>query len=177
MKLPVFWNWFYLNTLNAYILLLGDSCDIFVVSISIRGVSINITLFQIILIPRTDYGSAYLYLYELLMSYHGVNRNIEISSLAKLSVNYPMGILKEIVKTLMQPRRIMQLSYKPLHQVELYNLMITNKEGPVTDKDYKKFVKWYNKTPLGKQKVALMKIVEKRREMEAAQAEKQKKKK
>ncbi|KAI4467650.1 hypothetical protein MML48_2g00000914 [Holotrichia oblita] len=132
---------------------------------------------KVILIPRTDYGSAYLYLYELLMRYHGVNRNIEISCLAKLAVNYPMGILKEIVETLMQPRRIMQLSYKPLHQMELYNLMIKHKEGPVSDKDHKKFVKWYNKTPLGKQKAALMKIVEKRREMEAAQAEKQKKKK
>lgn len=130
-----------------------------------------------ILIPRTDYGSAYMYLYELFMSYHGVDRNIEISCLARLAVNYPIGQLKKFVETLMQPRRIIQLPYKPLSQMEFYELMISWKEGPVTDKEYKKFIKWYNKTPLGRRKMKLMKVIERKREMEAAQAEKANKKK
>lgn len=109
------------------------------------------------------------------MRYHAVDRDIELSSLAKLAANYTMGQIKEFVETIMQPRRIIQLSYNPLRQMELYALMVASKQGPVTDKEYKKFTKWYSKTPLGKKRARLNKHLEKKREADKAASEKQKK--
>ncbi|RZC41157.1 hypothetical protein BDFB_011660, partial [Asbolus verrucosus] len=78
------------------------------------------TFERIILIPRPDYGSIYLYWRELLMPYHGVDRNIDVSCLAKLTKYYTLPDIKMAVETVLTPRRIIQLSYNPLRQEELF---------------------------------------------------------
>ena len=125
------------------------------------------------MIPRTDYGSVYLYWRELLMPYHGVDRNIDLSALAKLTVNVPLCELKKIVETVLNPRRIVELSYNPLRQSELYSYLVTNPSIQVSDKEYGKFVKWFGKTPMGKRKAAYMAEVGKKREQEAKRAAKE----
>lgn len=125
------------------------------------------------MIPRTDYGSVYLYWRELLMPYHGVDRNIDLSTLAKLTVKVPLCELKKIVETVLTPRRIAQLSYNPLQQSELYSYLVVNPALPVSDKEYAKFEKWFRKTPLAKRKARYMVEAEKRREQEAKRAAKE----
>ncbi|EFA06079.1 IQ and AAA domain-containing protein 1-like [Tribolium castaneum] len=129
---------------------------------------------RIILIPRPDYGSIYQYWRELLMPYHGIDRNIDVSCLAKLTVNYPLPVLKQVAEKVLTPRRIIQLSYNPLRQSELYEELIT--VDPITDKEYKKFVKFYKKIPLMKERGRLNKYLEKKREQESKAKEKQQQK-
>ncbi|XP_022907446.2 IQ and AAA domain-containing protein 1-like isoform X1 [Onthophagus taurus] len=103
---------------------------------------------RVILVPRTDYGSAYIFWKHYLMRHHGVHRTFDLSCLAKLSVNYPASVIKEVVDTVMTPRRIIALSYLPLQEIELYDVLIQNPNGPINDKDYAKLMKWYNKVPI-----------------------------
>lgn len=109
------------------------------------------------------------------MSYHGVDRDFNVTTLAKLTVNYPLLDIKETVETIFTPERIIALYHKPLKELELYEF-ITQKE-PISDKEYNKFTKWYYKTPLGKKKMVFNKVADRKREQEAKQAEKNKAKK
>lgn len=130
---------------------------------------------QIILIPPTDYGSVYLYWRELLMPYHGIDRDINLSALAKLTVGYPYTDIKNAIDTLMTAERIISLKAKPLKLVELYDILMVNE--PVGVKEFNKFFKWYMKTPLGKKRNVINKLAEKTREQAAKVAEKDKQKK
>src|SRR5699024_1664645 len=104
----------------------------------------------------------------------GVDRNIDLSCLAKLTVFYPLPVLKQVVEKVMTSRRIVELSYNPLKQSELYEELI-NVE-PISDKEYKKFLKFYNKIPLAKERGRLNKYNELKREQEAKAKEKQQQK-
>ncbi|XP_063918928.1 dynein regulatory complex protein 11-like isoform X2 [Zophobas morio] len=130
---------------------------------------------RIILMPRPDYGSVLLFWRDLLMPYHGVDRNIDLSCLTKLTVYYPLPVLQEVVKKVLCPARLIQLSYNPLKQSELYEALL--KIDPITDKEYKKFLKFYKNTPLVKERARLNKYNEKIREQEAKAKEKQQAKK
>lgn len=109
------------------------------------------------------------------MPYHGIDRDLNVSALAKLTVGYPYPDLKKAVDTLMTAERIISLKEKPLKLIELYDILILNE--PVTQKEFNKFLKWYMKTPLGKKRNVINKLAEKRREQAAKLAEKEKQKK
>lgn len=115
-----------------------------------------------------------MYWRELLMPYHGIDRNIDLSCLTKLTVNFPLPVLKQVVENVLTPRRIIQLKYNPLRQSELYEELITAE--PITDKVYKKFLKFYKKTPLMKERGRLNKYLDKKREQEAKSQQKQQQK-
>lgn len=121
--------------------------------------------------PPTDYGTIYLYWRELLMPYHGLDRNFDCSSLAKVTKSYPLPQIREAVEKVLTPRRIIQLKYRPLQQLELYEAIMEGPE-PVTEKEFNKLMKWFKKTPLAKQRGKLMAIAEKKREQENKQKEK-----
>lgn len=95
-----------------------------------------------ILIPRPDYGSVYLWWRELLRPYHGVDRNFNFTSLATVTVNQPFPVIKQAVEVTLTARRIIQLKYKPLRAQELYEVFVANQLEPITDKEWKKFQKW-----------------------------------
>lgn len=129
--------------------------------------------------PRPDYNSIYIYWRELLMPYYSIDREFNFTALASATVNYPLSDIKKIVNEILTPRRIIQLKYKPLLPEEVYEYFLKNDLEPITDKIYKKFIKWYNKTPLGKERVKFNKYATEKREAEAKakeKAEKQKKK-
>lgn len=125
-----------------------------------------------ILIPRPDYGSVYMYWRKLLMPYHGIDRNINVTSLATVTVNYPLPVIRDVVSRIMTTRRIIQLKYNPLRPEEVFEVFISEGLEPITDKEYKKYLKWYFKTPLGKDRAALNKFEEAAREAEKAAKEK-----
>lgn len=129
--------------------------------------------FQIILIPRPDYGTIYLYWRQLLMPFHGVNRDFDASALAKVTKYYPLPCIKHVVETIFTPRRIVELYQKPLTQAELYEVLINTE--PISDKEMNKFMKFLKKTALGKERTIYNKLAEIKREQEAKAMEKQKK--
>lgn len=137
-------------------------------------VSFLTIVLQIILIPPTDYASIFLYWRELLMPYHGVDRNFDCSAITKLTVAYPLIDIKKAVEKVFTPRRIIQLSYNPLRHSELYEAIIDGGES-VSEKEFKKFENWFKKTPLAKQRGKIIAIANLKREQEAKQAEKAKK--
>lgn len=117
-----------------------------------------------ILIPRPDYGSVYLFWREMLMQYHGVDRDLDVSAIAKVTINYPIPAIRNACHAVLSPRRIIQLKYKPLDMHELLNALFEGGIPLISDKEWKKYVKWYNKTALGRQKAKYMKIINKKRE-------------
>ncbi|KAJ8939867.1 hypothetical protein NQ318_010418 [Aromia moschata] len=130
-----------------------------------------------ILIPRPDYGSVYLYWQQLLMSYHGVDRNFNLTCLATVTLNYPLPDIKKAVEKILTPRRLIQLKYKPLQPDEIFEVFVSEGIEPITEKEYLKFLKWYNKTPLGKDRVIFNKNAEIKREAERKKKEKEDSKK
>lgn len=105
------------------------------------------------------------------MPYHGIDRNFDCTAITKLTVAYPLIEIKKAVEKVLIPRRIIQLSYKPLQHSELYEAILDAGE-PVTEKEFKKFEKWFKKTPLAKQRGRIIAIADLRRQQEAKQAEK-----
>lgn len=110
------------------------------------------------------------------MPYHGVDRNFECSTISTVTKFYPLPEIKKAVEKVMTQRRIIQLSYKPLTHAELYDAILKG-DGPITDKEYNKFMKWFKKTPLAKERGKIMELAEKIREAEAKRAEKEAQKK
>ncbi|XP_057658129.1 dynein regulatory complex protein 11-like [Diorhabda carinulata] len=117
-----------------------------------------------ILIPRTDYNSVYIYWRELLMKYPGVDRNFNVTALSKVTQNYPLPLLREALEHVLTPRRIIQLHFKPLVPEEIYEYFVDKEIQPITDKIWKKFQKWFNKTNLGKRKAKFNKWAKEKRE-------------
>ncbi|KAK9869258.1 hypothetical protein WA026_003009 [Henosepilachna vigintioctopunctata] len=132
---------------------------------------------RVILIPRSDYGSLYLYWRHLMMPYHSVDRNMDLSCLARLTANYPLGVLKEVTTQVMTPARIVESYYTPFRQEELFEPFL--KIDPITDKMWKKYEKWYMKTQMGKLKKKFtknkLKIRENILKMKAAEEKNQQK--
>lgn len=125
-----------------------------------------------ILIPRPDYGSLYMYWRELLMPYHGVDRAFNVTSLATVTINYPLPVIRDVVSKIMTTRRIIKLRINPLRPEEVFEVFISEGLEPITDKEYNKYLKWYFKTPLGKERAAFNKLEEAAREAEKAAKEK-----
>ncbi|XP_046753211.1 IQ and AAA domain-containing protein 1-like [Diprion similis] len=106
---------------------------------------------KFILIPLPDYNTLYLLYKELLMRYHGVDRNFDCSSLASLSVGHPLeGIRNAVEKVLTIERRI-NLKKRPLQPKEIMQFLISNRVQAQT-KEYETLVKWEMKTPFGKRR-------------------------
>lgn len=95
------------------------------------------------MIPTTDYNTLYMYYKDLLMKYHGVDRNIDVSCLAKMSIGVPLNFVREAVEKVLSPRRRITLKHKPLNTVEIMNEVMTY-EYPI-EKTLEEFQKIENK--------------------------------
>lgn len=56
-----------------------------------------------------------------------------------------------------------------------FEVFVSKGIEPISDKEYNKFLKWYKKTPLGKERFKFNKWADGKRELEAKAIEKQKK--
>lgn len=125
---------------------------------------------KIIMVPRPDYGSIYLFWEEVLLGYHGVDRNFNITALATMTKNYPLPEIKEAIERVLEPQRIIQLHCKPLSHIELID-SLREGLGPITDKEWEKYEKFYAGTKLGKARKQLLsqftKLVENEKKKEA----------
>ncbi|KAL1501910.1 hypothetical protein ABEB36_007143 [Hypothenemus hampei] len=132
---------------------------------------------KFILIPRPDYGSVFSWWRNLLRPYHGIDRDFNFTSLATVTICQPYPVIQHIVNSVLTPRRIIQLKYKPLTQQELFEPFVSGQLDPVTDKEWKKYQKWYKRTPLGKERAVFNKWADSKREQEKQQQEKQQQRK
>ncbi|XP_033207844.1 dynein regulatory complex protein 11-like isoform X2 [Belonocnema kinseyi] len=109
---------------------------------------------KFIIIPVTDYNSLYLFYTSLLMKYHGIDRNLDVSCLAKVSVGLPLEFIRESVEKSLHLKRRIQLKFKPLNQQEIMEELLKY-NGPGS-KVIEKFKKFESKTPLGRKKVKMI---------------------
>lgn len=88
------------------------------------------------------------------MKYHGIDRNIDVSCLAKVSVGLPLEFIRESVEKSLHLNRRIQLKFKPLSQQEIMEELLKY-NGPGS-KVIEKFKKFESKTPLGRKKVKMI---------------------
>lgn len=80
---------------------------------------------KFIMIPATDYNTLYMYYKDLLMKYHNVDRNIDVSCLAKMSVGIPLNFIRQAVEKVLSLRRRIILKFNPLNPIEIMNELLT----------------------------------------------------
>lgn len=85
------------------------------------------------------------------MKYHGVNRNIDCSSLARISLGLPIESIREAVDKVLSIDRRITLKKRPLHPREIIEYLVSNRVE-VDAKAYENLLKWERKTPLGKRR-------------------------
>lgn len=106
---------------------------------------------KFITVPLTDYNTLFILYKELLMGYHGVDRNFDCSSLAITSVGLSFESIRDAVANVLSVKRRMNLKKRPLHPDEIMQYLISNR-AEVATKEYEKLLKWEKKTPLGKRR-------------------------
>lgn len=73
------------------------------------------------MVPVPDYNTLYMYYKNLLMKYHGVDRDIDVSCLAKMSVGVPLDFVRQAVEKVLSLRRRITLKFNPLNPAEIMN--------------------------------------------------------
>nr|XP_046247355.1 dynein regulatory complex protein 11 isoform X2 [Scatophagus argus] len=107
---------------------------------------------KIILIPRPDYGSRYKMWKQLINKQGGeVTKDLDLSSLAKISDGYTPGHMVQVIKSVVTKRRILQQANKPLTAAEFVPPLA--KIDPVFQEEEEALKNWYAKTPLGKKRI------------------------
>ncbi|XP_026673335.1 IQ and AAA domain-containing protein 1-like [Ceratina calcarata] len=106
---------------------------------------------KFIMIPLTDYNTLYMFYKDLLMKYHAVDRNIDVSSLAKMSVGIPLEFIKNVVDNVLNLRRRIKLKFKPLHESEIMEELLNYVQPKA--KTLADFTKFENRTPMGRRRV------------------------
>ncbi|XP_018364470.1 PREDICTED: IQ and AAA domain-containing protein 1-like [Trachymyrmex cornetzi] len=108
---------------------------------------------KFIRIPTTDYNTLYMYYKNLLMKYHGVDRNIDVSCLAKMSIGIPLNFIRQTVEKVLSLRRRITLKSNPLNPMEIMNEILMYQHpttGMVENLD-----KFERSTPLGKKRASV----------------------
>ncbi|VDM35056.1 unnamed protein product [Hydatigera taeniaeformis] len=107
---------------------------------------------RIILLPRPDYASRYLIWKVVIVKNGGVLTDaLDISSLAKVSDGYTMGMMDRACKEVLTERRLALLDKAPLAASEL--IVPLSRMDPVFLEEEEAYKKWYRKTPLGRKKM------------------------
>ncbi|KAF7461983.1 hypothetical protein GHT09_013311 [Marmota monax] len=127
---------------------------------------------RILLVPRPDYASRYV-LWKHMIEARGaqVTQSLDISALAKVSDGYTTGHIFQATHSVLNERRLLQLSKRPLVASEFLGHLA--KLDPVYREEEESLKEWYFKTPLGKKSLKFMKD----QEAEEAKLAKEKKRK
>lgn len=128
-----------------------------------------------IMIPLTDYNTLYMYYKYLLMKYHGIDRNMDVSCLAKVSVGIPLEFIRKSIENVLSLKRRIVLNRVPLSPMEIMNEVW--KYEPISKQIIEKYQNFERNTPLGKKreimlvrekeeqdKMAALKAMEKKRQ-------------
>lgn len=103
-----------------------------------------------------------MYYKDLLMKYHGVDRDIDVSCLAKMSVGVPLEFIRQAVEKVLSLRRRIDLKFNPLSPVEIMNEIMTY-QYPTT-KMLEAFSKFEKRTPLGRKRAKALRAEKERRD-------------
>ncbi|XP_067250755.1 dynein regulatory complex protein 11 [Chanodichthys erythropterus] len=107
---------------------------------------------KIILIPRPDYASRYVMWKELIQKNGGeITRDLDLSSLAKISDGYTQGHMVQVVRSILTERRIQQFPKRPLIASEFVPPLA--RIDPVFQEEEEALKNWYAKTPLGRKRI------------------------
>ncbi|XP_061940510.1 IQ and AAA domain-containing protein 1-like [Apis cerana] len=109
---------------------------------------------KFIIIPLTDYNTLYMFYKNELMKYHGIDRNIDVSSMAKVSEGIPLGYIKNTIQNILNLRRRITLKFKPLLATEIINEVL--KYEPLPPKMISQFEKFENRTPLVRKRLRML---------------------
>lgn len=107
---------------------------------------------KFIRIPTSDYNTLYMYYKNLLMKYHGVDRDIDVSCLAKMSVGVPLDFIRQAVEKVLSPSRRITLKFNPLKPIEIMDEILTYRYPTEMEQALDKFEKY---TPLARAKKKL----------------------
>lgn len=66
------------------------------------------------------------------MKYHGVDRDIDVSCLAKMSVGIPLNFIRQAIEKVLSLRRRITLKFNPLNPIEIMNEILTYRH-PTTE--------------------------------------------
>ncbi|XP_076391231.1 IQ and AAA domain-containing protein 1-like isoform X2 [Megachile rotundata] len=122
---------------------------------------------KFIMIPLTDYNTLYMFYKDLLMKYHGIDRNIDVSCLAKMSVSIPLEFIRNAVENVLNLRRRITLKFKPLNQQEIMEEVFKYESPPA--KTLKQLRNFENRTPLGRMRMKMLAKEKEERERLAKQ--------
>ncbi|KAG7210763.1 hypothetical protein KM043_012257 [Ampulex compressa] len=128
---------------------------------------------KFIFIPVADYNTLYMYYKDLLMKYHGVDRNIDVSCLAKMSVGVPLEFVRQAVEHVLCLSRRITLKFKPLHPEEIMREIFLYE--PPTAKTLSLLEKFKGQTPLDRDRTRMLvadKTAREQREAEKVKLEK-----
>ncbi|XP_017798509.1 PREDICTED: IQ and AAA domain-containing protein 1-like [Habropoda laboriosa] len=109
---------------------------------------------KFIMIPLTDYNTLYMFYKDLLMKYHGIDRNIDVSCLARMSVGIPLEFISNAIENVLNLRRRITLRFKPLMVSEIIEEVL--KYEPPKPKIMSQFAKFENRTPLARRRTRLL---------------------
>ncbi|XP_018307729.1 IQ and AAA domain-containing protein 1 [Mycetomoellerius zeteki] len=108
---------------------------------------------KFIRVPTTDYNTLYMYYKNLLMKYHGVDRDIDVSCLAKISVGVPLDFIRQVVEKVLTLRRRITLKSNPLNPMEIMNEILMY-QHPSTEM-VENLDKFERSTPLGRKRASV----------------------
>jgi hypothetical protein len=100
------------------------------------------------MVPPTDYNTLYMFYKNLLMKYHNIDRDINVSCLATLSIGIPLNFIRQAVEKVLSVSRRIKLKFNPLCPTEIMNEVLTYRYPAAKIMEaYKKFKR---RTPLGR---------------------------
>lgn len=85
------------------------------------------------------------------MKYHGVDRDIDISCLAKISVGIPLNFIRQAVEKVLSLHRRITLKFNPLNPQEIMNEVLLYRH-PTTEM-LQSLDKFEKRTPLARRKI------------------------
>ncbi|XP_055374518.1 IQ and AAA domain-containing protein 1-like [Condylostylus longicornis] len=100
---------------------------------------------KILLMPKTDYSSAYQLWRKFILQNSGVPRNLEFSPIAWVLRDYTSGEIADNVNETLNINRRMKLIRKPLKLEEFLETFLQENKFPAKEDVYKKYYKWYEK--------------------------------
>ncbi|XP_063286074.1 dynein regulatory complex protein 11 isoform X1 [Pelobates fuscus] len=110
---------------------------------------------KIVLIPRPDYAARLVMWKQMISQRVGsVTTSLNYSALAKITDGFTPDHLVQAVESVLNDRRIEQVSKKPLVASEFLGLL--SRQDPVYKEEEEAFKAWYAKTPLGKKRIKAM---------------------
>lgn len=102
---------------------------------------------KILLLPRADYGNAFITWRQELLKLLGVPRDICLSPLAMVSQGFSTGDIIECIQKSVDIRRRMKFPRNPLKIEELLEHFLSQDppKFPKTVEEFAKYLKWYQK--------------------------------